>query len=105
FHGIELGKRSLAASQAQITTTSQNIANANTKGYSRQQVQLESSHPLNIKTSGTINTSQLGTGVLIDSIIRVRDQFLDVHYRNQSSTLGEWTVKQETLSQLESIIN
>jgi len=103
FHGLELGKRALTASQAQITTTSHNIANANTKGYSRQQVLVDPSHALSIYTNG--KTSQLGTGVLINSIIRVRDQYLDQQYRNQTSGYGEWSIKQETLSQLESVIN
>ena len=35
-----LGMRAMAASYAQLQTTSSNIANVNTKGYSRQEVQL-----------------------------------------------------------------
>ena len=105
FHGLEVGKRGLMAGQASIATTGHNMANANTKGYSRQQVNATTSPSLNIWTSGQINPGQLGSGVSIDSITRVRDQFLDRQYRDQSATNGEWSVKKETLDRLETIIN
>lgn len=105
FHGLELGKRGLAVSQTSIATTGNNIANANTKGYSRQQVNTTASASLNIWTGGDVNPSQLGTGVSVDSITRVRDRFLDRQYRDQYSVLGEAGVKQETLDRLETIFN
>lgn len=105
FHGLELGKRGLLTSQANISTTGHNIANANTKGYSRQQVNTEPASALNVYTNGQVNPSQLGSGVLVNSITRARDQYLDNQYRNQSASLGEWSVKQETLEQLEAAVN
>lgn len=103
FHGLELGKRGLSVAQTNITTTGHNIANANTEGYSRQKVNSSSTPSLDIWTNG--QTSQLGTGAQVDSIIRVRDRLLDAQHRDQSSTLGEWTVRQETLGRLEVAIN
>jgi len=105
FHGLELGKRGLMVGQASIATTGHNIANANTKGYSRQQVNQSTSPSLNVWANGEVNPSQLGTGVSLDSITRVRDQFLDGQYRDHNGTLGEWSVSQETLDRLELIIN
>jgi flagellar hook-associated protein 1 len=105
FHSLELGKRGLFAGQTSIATTGHNIANANTKGYSRQQVNLTTSPSVDIWSSGEVNPSQLGSGVSLESITRVRDRFLDRQYREQSATLGEWSVKQDTLSQLETIVN
>lgn len=105
FHSLELGKRGLFAGQTGVTTTGHNIANANTKGYSRQQVNLTTSPALDVWTSGEVNPSQLGSGVSLESITRVRDRFLDNQYREQSGTLGEWSVKQDTLAKLETIIN
>ncbi|KOF09895.1 hypothetical protein AC739_12440 [Planococcus glaciei] len=103
FHGLELGKRGLSVAQTNITTTGHNIANANTEGYSRQKVNSSATPSLDVWT--TNQTGQLGTGAQIDSINRVRDRFLDAQHRDQSSTLGEWTVRQETLEQLEVAIN
>jgi flagellar hook-associated protein 1 FlgK len=105
FHGLELGKRGLMVGQASIATTGHNIANANTKGYSRQQVNTITSPSLDVWTNGSVNPGQLGTGVSIESITRVRDRFLDQQYRDQSATVGEWSVKQQTLDRLETAIN
>lgn len=105
FHSLELGKRGILASQTAVTTTGHNIANANTKGYSRQQVNLTTAPSLDVWTSGEINPGQLGSGVSVESITRVRDRFLDKQFREQSATLGEWSVRQDTLAKLETIIN
>ncbi|MGI2328515.1 flagellar hook-associated protein FlgK [Planococcus sp. YIM B11945] len=103
FHGLELGKRGLAVTQANITTTGQNIANANTKGYSRQQVNSSASPSLDIWTAN--GTGQLGTGVSLDSITRVRDRFLDSQYRDQASNLGKAAIEQDTYDRLEMAVN
>lgn len=105
FHGLELGKRGLSVGQASIATTGQNIANVNTKGYSRQQVNASASASVDIWTNSGANSGQLGTGVNLESITRVRDQFLDQQHRDQSGTLGQWEAKQATLDRLETVIN
>jgi flagellar hook-associated protein 1 FlgK len=104
FHGLETGKRALSVGQASIATTGHNIANANTKGYSRQQVNQSTSPSLDIWTNST-NPGQLGSGVSIDSITRVRDRFLDQQYRDQSATLADAQTRQASFDRLESIIN
>lgn len=103
FHGLELGKRGLSVGQASLSTTGQNIVNVNTKGYSRQQVNSSASPSLDVWTAQ--GTSQLGTGVSIDSITRVRDRFLDQQFRDHSETLGQWQAKQATMDRLETIVN
>ncbi|WP_053360845.1 flagellar hook-associated protein FlgK [Bacillus sp. FJAT-27251] len=105
FHSLELGKRGLYAGQAGVTTSGHNMANANTKGYSRQQVNVTASPSLDVWTSGQVNPGQLGSGVSLDSITRVRDSFLDRQYREQSAAFGEWSVQQDALSKLETIVN
>lgn len=103
LHGIEVGKRALLASQANVSTIGHNISNVNTEGYSRQQVNVSSANALNIRTNG--NVSQLGSGVLVDSITRVRDQFLDQLVREQTSMNGDWSVRKQTMERLEAAIN
>lgn len=104
FHGLETGKRALSVGQASIATTGHNIANANTKGYSRQQVNQSTSPSLDVWTN-SLNPGQLGSGVSIDSITRVRDRFLDQQYRDQSATLSDAQTKQASFDRLETIIN
>jgi flagellar hook-associated protein 1 len=106
FHGLETAKRSLVTQQAALYTTSHNIANANTAGFSRQVVNMTASKPM--EAYGMMRSStpgQLGTGVEFSSITRVREKFLDDQFRNENKSLGNYTIQQDTLDKLEKIIN
>jgi flagellar hook-associated protein 1 FlgK len=106
FSGIEISKRSLFSHQAALTTTGHNIANANTRGYSRQVVNLVAARPL--EAVGMMRTTipgQSGQGVEFDYIRRIRESFLDKQYYNENKSLGQWTVRKDTLEKLEAIIN
>jgi len=106
FMGLETAKRSLFAQQTALQTTAHNMANANTKGYSRQVVNLVSSIPMEAPGLQRSNTpGQLGTGVEFDYIKRIRESFLDDQFYNESKFFGEWTIKADTLEKLEAIIN
>ena len=106
FHGLEVAKRGLYAQQTSISTTGHNIANANTLGYTRQKVDLTASLP--IETPGMNRSQQpgqLGTGVDVQSITRIREGFLDEQFRNESSLLGGWEIKSDTLEKIELLFN
>jgi flagellar hook-associated protein 1 len=106
FHSIETARRSLFTQQAALNTTGNNIANANTKGYSRQIVNMTASRP--IEASGLMRSNapgQLGTGVEFTSITRIREQFLDAQFRNENKSYGNWSVQLDTLEKLETIVN
>src|SRR5919108_166086 len=98
FVGIQTSLRGLLAQQRALDVTSHNIANANTAGYSRQEATLVTSDALHI--SG-LNGGMLGTGVDVQSYKRVRDQFLDLQYRGQSTSLGEQTARSDALTRVE----
>ncbi len=63
------GSNSLLAFQRALTTTSHNIANLNTDGYSRQRVDLEALNP------SQTSTGFVGNGVRAVGIERLHDQF------------------------------
>lgn len=106
FHGLEVAKRGLYAQQSAISTTGHNIANANTEGYSRQRVNLEASRPIEVPSmTKSTYPGQLGTGVELESIKRLRDQFLDLQYRRENQSQGEWSVREKTNMTIEGIIN
>lgn len=91
FTGLQTSLRGLIAQQEALDTTAHNIANASTKGYSRQEVLLSASRALSIvtgSTEGGQDAAQLGTGVDVDGISRARDHFLDLQYRAQAMRLG-----------------
>jgi flagellar hook-associated protein 1 FlgK len=106
FSGIELSKRSLFAELTALQTTGHNIANANTRGYSRQVVNFVATRPLEYPGLMRSNTpGQIGQGVEFDRIYRIREKFLDDQYRNENKNLGDWSVRKDTLQKLEAIIN
>lgn len=106
FMGLETGKRALFAQQAGLQTVSQNVANANTPGYSRQRVNFETTASLEFPgLSKSTEAGQLGTGVISGSIERLRESFLDAQFRNESKSSGEWEIRQDTLDKLQAIIN
>lgn len=105
FHGLEVAKRALNTQQTALYTTSHNIANANTEGYTRQRVNFEQVSTLTTSRYTEGVKSDIGSGVQPGSIQRIRDQFLDVQYRNQTSKAGYYEQRAAALSQMESIIN
>ncbi|MCK5831549.1 MAG: flagellar hook-associated protein FlgK [Methylococcales bacterium] len=73
----------LMAFQRSIETTSHNISNVNTEGYSRQRVELDARLPT--YTGG----GYIGAGVDITNIARTYDQFINGQLRSSTSAFGE----------------
>ncbi|MCX6827318.1 MAG: flagellar hook-associated protein FlgK [candidate division Zixibacteria bacterium] len=97
--GLEIGKRALFTNQLWLNTIGHNIANVNTPGYSRQRVDI---HPTDPQDSPQ---GSIGTGVEATGIRQVRDLFLNQQYRNTNKSLGQWTARDKTLSQIEALFN
>jgi flagellar hook-associated protein 1 FlgK len=104
FYGLQTSLRGLLAQQRMLDTTGHNIANAATKGYSRQEAVLEAAPALQIQT-GSGAPAHLGSGVDVASYRRVRDGFIDLQYRIQNTGLNEWSSQAEALSRAESALN
>jgi flagellar hook-associated protein 1 FlgK len=86
FNGINIAMRGLIAQQRALDTTTHNIANANTEGYTRQEAVLEAADPIsNVSVWGMIFPGQMGQGVTVDSYRRIRDVFNDVQLRSAVS--------------------
>jgi flagellar hook-associated protein 1 FlgK len=107
YTGLQTALSGLQAAQAAIDTTGQNIANADTPGYSRQTVNLTERNALTIPSLSSItsNWEQLGTGVDITNISRVRDQFLDAQYRAQNSATSSLSSQSTILGQAQATLN
>src|SRR3954470_17126877 len=99
FYGLQTSLRGLIAHQRMLDTTGHNIANASTDGYSRQRVNVSASAPLAVTTA--TGRGSLGSGVDVDSYTRVRDTFLDLQYRGQSSALANWSTTSDSLARVE----
>jgi flagellar hook-associated protein 1 FlgK len=106
FTGLQTALSGLEAAQAAIDTTGENITNANTPGYSRQRVNTVESGPLVIPALSQQGAgADLGTGVDVSSISRVRDQFLDVQYRAQNTATSNANTNSTELQQVQTSIN
>ncbi|MCU6792946.1 flagellar hook-associated protein FlgK [Paenibacillus sp. WQ 127069] len=106
FGGIEISKRALFTQQEALNTTGHNVANANTRGYSRQVVNMVAAKPMEaIGLQRSTVPGQMGQSVEFTSITRVRENFLDSQYYNENKSSGEWNIRQDTLDKLEAIIN
>ena len=106
FHGIETGKKGLMSNNMGIQTTGHNLANIETEGYSRQKVNLSTTIPLYEPSANRVEVpGQIGTGVQVEDIQRVRDQAIDDRIIFEKGGYGYWETKQKFLHQLEMILN
>jgi flagellar hook-associated protein 1 FlgK len=98
FNGINIAMRGLVAQQRALDTTTHNIANANTEGYTRQEAVLEAADPIaNVSVWGMIFPGQMGQGVTVDSYRRIRDVFNDVQLRSAMSDQSSLDVRYREL--------
>ncbi len=106
FTGYYTALSGLETSQVEIDTTGQNIDNASTPGYSEETVNSSASDPLDVQAeAGGGGTTQLGSGVSVDTITRIRNQFLDVQYRAQNTSLGNANAMVTSLTQAQVAFN
>jgi flagellar hook-associated protein 1 FlgK len=106
FAGIELGKRGLITHQAALHITGHNVANAETEGYSRQQVTLEVFDPLYIPgLTRELTPGQIGQGVQVEKILRARDMLLEDRILSESNGLSYWKGLNDWIYQVELVHN
>lgn len=101
FFGNNIALKGMMAQQTALNVAFNNVANANTEGYSRQRVELQASNPI----SGIIYGEQLGSGVEVANVSRIRDEFLDYQLRTQTSELKSQTTVYDTLDRVETVFN
>ncbi|MFS8501279.1 MAG: flagellar hook-associated protein FlgK [Caldicoprobacter sp.] len=105
FYGLEIARKGLHVSQANLEVTAHNIANANTEGYTRQQVVQKAVEPNVGMGLFAYGGYAVVGGVDIQQVRQIRDAYLDIQYRKEVLSLGEWEVKRDILSYIEAIFN
>jgi flagellar hook-associated protein 1 FlgK len=107
MQGLSTALSGLLAEQEELDVTGQNIANATTPGYSRETATLQTRGPIDIPSLSTVTGegAQLGTGVSVESITRIRNAYLDAQYRAQNSSLSSASTQAETLQQAQGTFN
>lgn len=106
FAGIEMGKRSLMAHTTAINTAGHNVSNADTEGYSRQRVQMRAFDPLYRPDLSRAETpGQVGQGMTVQDVTRVRDELLDARITAQAHQESYWSTREKYYVMLEQIYN
>ena len=94
---LSVARSAIAAQQTAVQVASNNIANANTEGYTRQRVVLR---------PGTAVNTALGpaaTGVHVASYERMRDPLLDVSFRRDEGKSAASSMRRDLLRQIEGV--
>jgi len=98
FGSIQLANNALRAQQIGLQVVGQNIANANTPGYIREEVVLS---PAPTQRVGNL---LLGLGVEVEAIVQKIDKFLEERLRGAESDRSSSETQEEVYLQLEAII-
>ncbi|HBI23421.1 MAG TPA: flagellar hook-associated protein FlgK [Nitrospiraceae bacterium] len=94
---LGIAKLAMMAQQTAIQVTAHNIANVNTKGYSRQEVVFEETTPLNW------NPGQIGTGVNAAAILRKYDSFIEGQITDNRESYGNLDIQRYALTNIENL--
>jgi len=96
---LNIAVGSLLAEQGAIETTSNNIANVTTPGYSRQRADLTETSPIEV---GNLT---LGTGVQLQDVTSLRDSILDLRVNQETQQQGKLNAFIGGGQQIQSLFN
>lgn len=99
FAGLSITSRALNAAQIGLTTTTNNMANIDTTGYSKQVVSQKSIGPAAVYSNNLV-----GAGVEVNSVDRTRSAMLDQKYWQENSAASKAEATSDCLTQIESIL-
>lgn len=105
FLAFHTAGRALAASQANIDITGNNIANVNTPGYTRQRVDQTAISAGGYVQKYALPSISSGFGTDISGITQTRDPFLDARYRDQSAAFGRYEATLEGIFDMEGVFD
>ncbi len=95
---LNIGTSGLMAYQHALTTTSHNISNVNTEGYSRQTVELAA------RRAEYAGFGFIGTGVDASNVKRNYNDFLGEQVRKQTSSLGSFDAFHTLTAQIDNLL-
>lgn len=91
----------MTATQALLANSSNNIANVNTPGYTRREIDIQTRSDPSV-IDGSL---RIGSGVQLGQIKRITSDFLESSLRTATSRQGAATVKNDYLSRVESLFS
>lgn len=104
YSSFNIAQKSLLLNQSALSVVSNNIANMNTTGYSKQRLDQEASGEIQIQ--GANSTSyQISEGAQIGNIVRYRQEYLDTSYRDQNADVNYFSQLKSMAGIIESSLN
>jgi flagellar hook-associated protein 1 FlgK len=103
FSSLTIGASALYAAQRAVEVAANNVANANTAGYTRQRVTLTASLPT-YGTPGARGDGDRSTGVTVVDVTRLRDRLADVSYRSEAAVSGAAAARSDTLARASNVL-
>lgn len=97
FFGLTIASSGLSTYQAALNTTANNISNAQTKGYSRQEALRQAAEALRVNNK----YGMAGSGVTTTAIKQIRDVYYDLKYWHNQAKVGEYATKYYYAQQIE----
>ncbi len=95
---LSIGLSGTLTAERALTTASHNIANANTEGFSRQRVEVDTRPP---QLTGV---GALGTGVKINNVKRIHDEFVSAEMRTNASIASGLQTNHDFTSQIDNML-
>jgi len=106
FTGLEIASRALKVNQGVLDVVGHNVANVNTPDYSRQTAEIVSTPPDTAYDSANSNfAAQIGTGVDLASITRIRDEFIEQRLQNSQGDQSKYNALNDALKRVEDTFN
>lgn len=103
FGGLNTAYSGLAAARQGLDVVGQNIANANTSGYTRQRVTTSAIGALG-HVGPLAGGPKPGAGVTVDSIARLGNVYLDARVRSSASIAGYSAVRANVMASIETTL-
>ncbi len=105
FGSLHIGTSGLQTAQNTLNTTAHNMANADTKGYTRQQILLGTRSYVTISPSASaISYQQYGLGVYYEQTRQVRDIFLDKTFRKETGRGAFYETNTKVIEEMEDLM-
>lgn len=105
FGAFTTARLGIYAAQKGLDVTGQNISNINTEGYTRQTLD-----QISLRTGGADRYTSaydfsIGSGVLTTGVSQIRDPYLDIRYRTETSSVGAMDTKLAGLEELSGVLD
>ena len=103
FGGLSIAGSGLSAARAALEVTGQNVANANTEGYTRQRVDLA---PMTQTALATFSKpTGFGDGVTVTGVSRMNDSVVNARVNSTASGAAYWSTSADAVSTVETSLN